>query len=68
MCQQVFQSTATEDSPVQATQRAQRHLAAGTSMRGSGSIALPPVHESGYDQVSQQHQAQSVATSLMEVL
>ena len=52
MCQQVFQSTATEDSPVQATQRAQRHLAAGTSMRGSGSIALPPIHESGYEQVS----------------
>lgn len=51
MCQQVFQSAATEDSsPMQATQRAQRHLAAGTSMRGSGSIPLPPVQ--GYEQVS----------------
>lgn len=52
MCQQVFQSTAANDSPMQATQRAQRHLAAGTSMRGSGSIALPPVQEVGYEQVS----------------
>ena len=50
MCQQVFQSAATEDnSPMQATQRAQRHLAAGTSMRGSKSIPLPPVQ--GYEQV-----------------
>ena len=51
MCQQVFQSTAAEGS-AQATQRAQRFLAAGTSMRGSGSIALPPVEEGAYRQVA----------------
>lgn len=54
MCQQVFQSTAVSDSPMQARQRAQRHLAAGTSMRGSGSIALPPVQDPEHEQVSRQ--------------
>ncbi len=43
MCKEVFQFEAQETSAVQATQHVQRYLAGGTSMRGSGSIALPPV-------------------------
>jgi len=44
MCKEVFQFEAQETSVVQATQHVQRYLAGGTSsMRGSGSIALPPV-------------------------
>ena len=44
MCKEIFQFEAQETSVVQATQHVQRYLAGGTSsMRGSGSIALPPV-------------------------
>lgn len=46
MCTEVFQFEAQETSAVQATQHVQRYLAGGTSMRGSGSIALPPVTQS----------------------
>lgn len=43
MCKEVFQFEAQETTAVQATQHVQRFLTAGSSMRGSGSIALPPV-------------------------
>ena len=44
MCKEVFQFEAHDTSTVQAAQHVQRLLAGGTtSMRGSGSIALPPV-------------------------
>lgn len=43
MCTEVFHFEAQEATTVQATQHAQRYLAGGSSMRGSGSIALPPV-------------------------
>ena len=43
MCNEVFQFEAQETTAVQATQHVQRFLTGGSSMRGSGSIALPPV-------------------------
>lgn len=43
MCHEVFQFEAQETTAVQATQHVQRFLTGGSSMRGSGSIALPPV-------------------------
>ena len=45
MCTEVFHFKAEEATAVQATQHVQRYLAGGmgSSMRGSGSIALPPV-------------------------
>lgn len=43
MCKEVFQFAAQETTAVQATQHVQRFLTGGSSMRGSGSIALPPV-------------------------
>lgn len=43
MCKEVFQFEAQETTAVQATQHVQRFLTGGSSMRGSGSIALPPV-------------------------
>ncbi|KAL3144021.1 hypothetical protein ABBQ32_003825 [Trebouxia sp. C0010 RCD-2024] len=43
MCKEVFQFEAQDTTAVQATQHVQRFLTAGSSMRGSGSIALPPV-------------------------
>lgn len=46
MCKEVFQFEARETTAVQATQHVQQYLAGGTSMRGSGSIALPPVVDS----------------------
>ena len=46
MCKEVFQFEARETSAVQATRHVQQYLAGGTSMRGSGSIALPPVADS----------------------
>lgn len=50
MCKEIFQFEAQETSVVQATQHVQRYLAGGTSsMRGSGSIALPPVTQPSQD-------------------
>lgn len=43
MCKEVFQFAAQDTTAVQATQHVQRFLTGGSSMRGSGSIALPPV-------------------------
>lgn len=43
MCKEVFQFGAQETTAVQATQHVQRFLTGGSSMRGSGSIALPPI-------------------------
>lgn len=43
MCKEVFQFEAQDTTAVQATQHVQRFLTGGSSMRGSGSIALPPV-------------------------
>lgn len=43
MCKEVYQFEAQGTTAVQATQHVQRFLTGGSSMRGSGSIALPPV-------------------------
>ncbi|KAL0037098.1 hypothetical protein WJX79_000251 [Trebouxia sp. C0005] len=63
MCKEVFQFEAQETSVVQATQHVQRYLAGGTaSMRGSGSIALPPVTQPSQDMPSSRSSKRHKAT------